>query len=231
MSLRPVWCAPATSGPASARPFVALGDRFRLDYSTSACLRNSHKSSILSSAQCRRHCGLENEAFERCKPHWPGLPWAAWIRLPGSWIHVCDGGVKMEAEWFDLVIATALPLAFLVQLLWSEVSFARRGVELGGKPPIDRRLFTRFQVPGDRDLACSSAAELGHRMAAVRRFPDAAQSVRRPLGLRVRPPVPRSHQPGRVISGSACPAKPHASTATARTDSPGTRCTPASTSR
>ena len=48
----------------------------------------------------------------------------------------------MEAKWFDLIIATALPLAFLVQLLGSEAFFARRGVAIGGQPPIDRRLFT-----------------------------------------------------------------------------------------
>ena len=46
----------------------------------------------------------------------------------------------MEEKWFDLIIATALPLAFLVQHLWSEASFARRGVALGGQPPIDKRL-------------------------------------------------------------------------------------------
>ena len=48
----------------------------------------------------------------------------------------------MEEKWFDLIIATSLPLAFVVQHLWSEASFARRGVALGGQPPIDRRLFT-----------------------------------------------------------------------------------------
>jgi protein-S-isoprenylcysteine O-methyltransferase Ste14 len=48
----------------------------------------------------------------------------------------------MEEKWFDLIIATALPLAFLVQLLWSEAFFARRGVAVGGQPPIDRRFFT-----------------------------------------------------------------------------------------
>ncbi len=48
----------------------------------------------------------------------------------------------MEGKWFDLIIATALPLAFLVQLLCSEASLARRGVAIGGQPPIDRRLFT-----------------------------------------------------------------------------------------
>jgi protein-S-isoprenylcysteine O-methyltransferase Ste14 len=48
----------------------------------------------------------------------------------------------VEEKWFDLIIATALPLAFLVQLLWSEALFARRGVAIGGQPPIDRRLFT-----------------------------------------------------------------------------------------
>ena len=42
---------------------------------------------------------------------------------------------------FDLIIAMALPLAFVVQHLWSEASFARRGVALGGQPPIDRLLF------------------------------------------------------------------------------------------
>ena len=47
----------------------------------------------------------------------------------------------MEEKWFDLIIATALPLAFLVQLLWSEVALARRRIVLSGKPPIDRRLF------------------------------------------------------------------------------------------
>ncbi len=39
----------------------------------------------------------------------------------------------MEKKWFDLVIATALPVAFLVQHLWSEASFARRGIALGGQ--------------------------------------------------------------------------------------------------
>ena len=47
----------------------------------------------------------------------------------------------MEAAWFDMIVATALPLAFVVQHLWSEALFARRGVALGGKPPIDGRLF------------------------------------------------------------------------------------------
>jgi protein-S-isoprenylcysteine O-methyltransferase Ste14 len=42
----------------------------------------------------------------------------------------------------ELIIATALPLAFLVQHLWSEAFFARRGVAIGGRPPIDQRLFT-----------------------------------------------------------------------------------------
>ncbi len=41
----------------------------------------------------------------------------------------------------ERAIAAVLPLAFLVQLLWSEAALARRGVALGGKPPIDRRLF------------------------------------------------------------------------------------------
>jgi protein-S-isoprenylcysteine O-methyltransferase Ste14 len=45
-------------------------------------------------------------------------------------------------KWFTLIITTALPLAFVVQHLWSEASFARRGVALGGQPPIDRLLFT-----------------------------------------------------------------------------------------
>ena len=48
----------------------------------------------------------------------------------------------MEEKWFDLIIATTLPLAFVVQLLWSEAFFARRGVALAGRPPIDRWLFT-----------------------------------------------------------------------------------------
>ena len=48
----------------------------------------------------------------------------------------------MEEKWFDLIIATSLPLAFLVQHLWSEAFFARRGVAIGGQPPIDRRLLT-----------------------------------------------------------------------------------------
>jgi len=43
--------------------------------------------------------------------------------------------------WFGMVIATALPLAFLVQLLWSEMALARRHIALSGTPPIDRRLF------------------------------------------------------------------------------------------
>jgi protein-S-isoprenylcysteine O-methyltransferase Ste14 len=48
----------------------------------------------------------------------------------------------MEEKWLALIIATALPLAFVVQHLWSEASFARRGVALGGQPPINRLLFT-----------------------------------------------------------------------------------------
>jgi protein-S-isoprenylcysteine O-methyltransferase Ste14 len=48
----------------------------------------------------------------------------------------------VEGKSVDLIIATALPLAFLVQLLWSEAFFVRRGVAIGGQPPIDRRLFT-----------------------------------------------------------------------------------------
>jgi protein-S-isoprenylcysteine O-methyltransferase Ste14 len=48
----------------------------------------------------------------------------------------------MEEKLFELIIATALPLAFLVQHLWSEAFFARRGVAIGGQPPIDRRLLT-----------------------------------------------------------------------------------------
>jgi protein-S-isoprenylcysteine O-methyltransferase Ste14 len=47
----------------------------------------------------------------------------------------------MGEKWFDLIIATALPLAFLVQLLCSEVALARRRIVLSGKPPIDQRLF------------------------------------------------------------------------------------------
>ena len=47
----------------------------------------------------------------------------------------------LAEKWFGMVIATALPLAFLVQLLWSEVALARRRIGLSGKPPIDRRLF------------------------------------------------------------------------------------------
>jgi protein-S-isoprenylcysteine O-methyltransferase Ste14 len=49
--------------------------------------------------------------------------------------------MNASLHWFDPVIATALPLAFLVQLLWSEVALARRRIVLSGKPPIDRRLF------------------------------------------------------------------------------------------
>ncbi len=52
-----------------------------------------------------------------------------------------EGRTVMEIKWFDLIIATALPLAFLIQLLWSEAFLARRGVQIGGQPPIDRRLF------------------------------------------------------------------------------------------
>jgi protein-S-isoprenylcysteine O-methyltransferase Ste14 len=48
----------------------------------------------------------------------------------------------MEERWIVLIIATALPLVFLVQHLWSEASFARRGVALGGRAPIDRLVFT-----------------------------------------------------------------------------------------
>ncbi len=48
---------------------------------------------------------------------------------------------QMAGEWFSVIIATALPLAFLVQLLWSELALARRGIVLSGKPPIDQRLF------------------------------------------------------------------------------------------
>ncbi len=48
----------------------------------------------------------------------------------------------MVEQWFDMVIATALPLAFIAQHLWSEAFFARRGVALRGQPPIDRWLFT-----------------------------------------------------------------------------------------
>jgi protein-S-isoprenylcysteine O-methyltransferase Ste14 len=49
--------------------------------------------------------------------------------------------MNASLQWFDLIIATALPLAFMVQLLWSEVALARRRMALSGKPPIDRRLF------------------------------------------------------------------------------------------
>jgi protein-S-isoprenylcysteine O-methyltransferase Ste14 len=45
-------------------------------------------------------------------------------------------------EFFDLIISTALPLVFVVQHLWTEASFTRQGVALGGQPPIDRWLFT-----------------------------------------------------------------------------------------
>jgi protein-S-isoprenylcysteine O-methyltransferase Ste14 len=48
----------------------------------------------------------------------------------------------MEKTWVGIVIATCVPLAFVVQLLWSEAFYARRGVALGGQPPIDRWLFT-----------------------------------------------------------------------------------------
>ena len=47
----------------------------------------------------------------------------------------------METAWLDMIIATALPLAFVVQHLWSEALFARRGVALSGKPSIDWWLF------------------------------------------------------------------------------------------
>jgi protein-S-isoprenylcysteine O-methyltransferase Ste14 len=49
--------------------------------------------------------------------------------------------MNASLQWLDLVIATAFPLAFLVQLLWSEVALARRRVVLSGKPPIDPWLF------------------------------------------------------------------------------------------
>ncbi len=47
----------------------------------------------------------------------------------------------MVVMWFDLIIATAFPIAFLVQLAWSELAFARHRIVMGGQPPIDRRLF------------------------------------------------------------------------------------------
>jgi protein-S-isoprenylcysteine O-methyltransferase Ste14 len=47
----------------------------------------------------------------------------------------------MEVKWCDLIIATSLPVAFLAQHLWSEASFARRGVVLGGRPSVNRWLF------------------------------------------------------------------------------------------
>jgi protein-S-isoprenylcysteine O-methyltransferase Ste14 len=49
--------------------------------------------------------------------------------------------MSASLQWFDLIIATALPLAFLVQLLWSEVALARRRIVLSGKPPINPWLF------------------------------------------------------------------------------------------
>jgi protein-S-isoprenylcysteine O-methyltransferase Ste14 len=49
--------------------------------------------------------------------------------------------MSASLQWFDLILATALPLAFLVQLLWSEVALARRRIVLSGKPPIDPWLF------------------------------------------------------------------------------------------
>jgi protein-S-isoprenylcysteine O-methyltransferase Ste14 len=47
----------------------------------------------------------------------------------------------MDTTWSIRIIATSLPLAFVVQHLWSEACFARRGVALGGQPTIDRWLF------------------------------------------------------------------------------------------
>jgi protein-S-isoprenylcysteine O-methyltransferase Ste14 len=47
----------------------------------------------------------------------------------------------VEEKWLALIIATSLPLAFVVQHLWSEACFARRGVALGGQPTIGRWLF------------------------------------------------------------------------------------------
>jgi protein-S-isoprenylcysteine O-methyltransferase Ste14 len=54
-----------------------------------------------------------------------------------SWLHLTG----TTETWFGTVISTALPLAFLAQLLGSEVALARRRIGLSGKPPIDRRLF------------------------------------------------------------------------------------------
>jgi protein-S-isoprenylcysteine O-methyltransferase Ste14 len=48
----------------------------------------------------------------------------------------------MAGKWFELIIATTLPLAFVVQHLWSEAFFARRGIALGGRPPINRLLLS-----------------------------------------------------------------------------------------
>ncbi len=40
-----------------------------------------------------------------------------------------------------IVLTAALPLAFMAQLLWSELALARRRIALSGKPPIHPLLF------------------------------------------------------------------------------------------
>jgi protein-S-isoprenylcysteine O-methyltransferase Ste14 len=66
--------------------------------------------------------------------------------IPNPWL-LLTGSTEMSTwfsaaeKWFGMIIATVLPLAFLVQLLVSEVALARRRIVLSGKPPIDRRLF------------------------------------------------------------------------------------------
>ena len=47
----------------------------------------------------------------------------------------------MRTTWIELIIATAFPLAFVVQHLWTEAAFTRRGIALGGQPSIGRWSF------------------------------------------------------------------------------------------
>jgi protein-S-isoprenylcysteine O-methyltransferase Ste14 len=81
----------------------------------------------------------------------------------------------MEGKWFDLIIAAALPLAFLIQLLWSELVLAGRRIAMTGKPPVNPWLFfaCKYLAIGAWGTVALQSLGIGWRPLAGFRVPPA----------------------------------------------------------
>ncbi|MDP3180058.1 MAG: C-GCAxxG-C-C family (seleno)protein, partial [Spirochaetaceae bacterium] len=74
-----------------------------------------------------------------------------------------------------IVLATAIPLAFMAQLLWSELALARRRIALSGKPPINGLLFysCKYLAIGTWCAVALQSFGLGWRPLAIHPAPPA----------------------------------------------------------